>query len=230
MNWLKYAGFVCALALALFLGWGTFSASAALAQMQSNLPGPSGAPMMGMPMAKPLARQGMPQANAGVMAALPSGGIQDENYKLGSGDKLRLVVYGEEDLGGEYLVDGGGEVQLPLIGEMPAAGMSIHEFQASIGNKFVAEGYLKDPRVSVEVLNYRPFYIIGEVKTPGQYPYVSGMNVLNAVALAGGFTYRADDKVVYVRKNGSQQELKTKADQTTRINPGDIIRIDERVF
>jgi protein involved in polysaccharide export with SLBB domain len=219
MNWLKSAGFIGALVL----GWGSISAAPALAQ--ANLPGPSASPMMGMPMARPL-----PQANVGDAAALPARGAQDENYKLGSGDKLRLVVYGEEDLGGEYLVDGSGEVQLPLLGQMPAAGMSIHEFQTSIGNKFVSEGYLKDPRISVEVENYRPFYIIGEVKTPGQYPYVSGMNVLNAVALAGGFTYRADDKVVYVRRSGSQQELKTPADQTTRINPGDIIRIDERVF
>ena len=217
MNWLKSAGFIGAL----LLGWGSISAVPASAQ--SNLPGPS--PMMGMPMAKPV-----PQANTSMMAALPPRGAQDENYKLGSGDKLRLVVYGEEDLGGEYLVDGSGEVQLPLLGQMPAAGMTIHEFQASIGNKFVSEGYLKDPRVSVEVENYRPFYIIGEVKTPGQYPYVSGMNVLNAVALAGGFTYRADDKVVYVRRTGSQQEVKTPADQTTKIDPGDIIRVDERVF
>jgi polysaccharide export outer membrane protein len=113
---------------------------------------------------------------------------------------------------------------------MPAAGMTLRDFSASIVAKFVAEDYLKKPQVSVEVENYRPFYIMGEVKTPGQYPYVSGMNVLNAVALAGGYTYRADDKTVYVRRNGSTKEVKTPADATTKVNPGDIIRVDERVF
>ena len=159
-----------------------------------------------------------------------SSGPQDESYKLGSGDKLKLIVYGENDLGGEYLVDGAGQVQLPLLGQVRAAGLSVHDFEAAVGGKFVSEGYLKDPRVSVEVENYRPFYIIGEVKSPGQYPYVSGMNALNAVALAGGYTYRADDKDVYIRRNGSSKEQEVPADQTTKIDPGDIIRVDERIF
>jgi polysaccharide export outer membrane protein len=159
-----------------------------------------------------------------------SSGPQDESYRLGSGDKVKLTVYGENDLGGEYLVDGSGQVQLPLLGQVPAMGMTVHDFEASVGSKFVSEGYLKDPRVSVEVLNYRPFYIIGEVKNPGQYPYVNGMNALNAVALAGGYTYRADEKDVYIRKNGSSKEEEVPADQSTRVNPGDIIRVDERIF
>jgi len=160
----------------------------------------------------------------------PTEGPQDENYKLGSGDKIKLVVYGEDDLGGEYLVDGSGQVQLPLLGQVPAAGMTIHQFVTSVTNLFVSEGYLNRPRISVEVENYRPFYIIGEVKTPGQYPYVSGMNALNAIALAGGYTYRADDTVVYVRRNGSTNEVKAPLDQNTKIGPGDILRVGERVF
>jgi polysaccharide export outer membrane protein len=108
--------------------------------------------------------------------------------------------------------------------------MTIHQFVASVTNLFISEGYLKRPRVSVEVENYRPFYIIGEVKTPGQYPYISGMNALNAIALAGGYTYRADDTVVYVRRNGSTNEAKAPADQNTKIGPGDIVRVGERVF
>jgi len=225
MKRMTLARVIGALAFLFFLGLGSFSAPGAFAQSQSNLPGPS-APAMA-PTVKPVG------ASAGAPASLPlpaGPAIQDENYKLGSGDKLRVVVYGEDDLGGEYLVDGTGEVQLPLLGQMPAAGMSIHDFQASIGNKFVSEGYLKDPRVSVEVENYRPFYIIGEVKTPGQYPYVSGMNILNAVALAGGYTYRANDSQVYIRRSGGTTEVKVPADQTTKVNPGDIIRVDERVF
>ena len=163
-------------------------------------------------------------------AMAPIEGPQDENYKLGSGDKIKLTVYGEDDLGGEYLVDGAGQIQLPFLGQVPAAGMTLHQFVTSVTNLFVSEGYLKHPRISVEVENYRPFYIIGEVKTPGQYPYISGMNALNAIALAGGYTYRADDTLVYVRHNGSTNEVKAPADQTTKIGPGDIIRVGERVF
>jgi protein involved in polysaccharide export with SLBB domain len=190
-------------------------------QAQSNLPGPT------------VERSGgMPPGNVTTSSptVVPVEGPEDENYKLGSGDKIKLVVYGEDDLGGEYLVDGAGQVQLPLLGQVPAAGMTIHQFVASVTNLFVSEGYLKRPRISVEVENYRPFYIIGEVKTPGQYPYISGMNALNAIALAGGYTYRADDTVVYVRHNGSTSEVKAPLDQTTKIGPGDIIRVGERVF
>lgn len=193
------------------------------AYSQPALPGPS--PQSQIPSAATKPAQQVP-----VSVPTPSVGPQDENYRLGSGDKLRMIVYGENDLGGEYLIDGAGDVQLPLLGQMKAAGMTIHDFEGSIGNKFVAEGYLKDPRVSVEVENYRPFYIMGEVRAPGQYPYVNGMNALNAVALAGGYTYRANDSAIYVRRNGSSKEEKDPADQTTKINPGDIIRVDERIF
>ena len=207
--------------LSLVAGVG-LTATGALAQ--AGLPGPSVQPSV-----PPSARLAATQPSSASVAAI-AGGPQDESYKLGSGDKLKLVVYGENDLGGEYLVDGAGQVQLPLLGQVPAAGMTVHDFEAAVGGKFVSEGYLKDPRVSVEVENYRPFYIIGEVKSPGQYPYVNGMNALNAVALAGGYTYRADDKDVYIRRNGSSKEQEVPADQTTRINPGDIIRVDERIF
>lgn len=191
---------------------------------QGGLPGPSIQPSVPASTRLAATPPGSP-----AVSAMPSG-PQDESYKLGSGDKLKLIVYGENDLGGEYLVDGAGQVQLPLLGQVPAAGMSVHDFEAAVGTKFVSEGYLKDPRVSVEVENYRPFYIIGEVKSPGQYPYISGMNALNAVALAGGYTYRADDKDVYIRRNGSSKEQEVPADQTTKVNPGDIIRVDERIF
>jgi protein involved in polysaccharide export with SLBB domain len=191
---------------------------------QGVLPGPSIQPSI--PVETKLA--GMP-ANPLSVVSIPNG-PQDESYKLGSGDKLKLTVYGENDLGSECLVDGAGQVQLPLLGQVPAAGLSVHDFETAVGRKFVSERYLKDPRVSVEVENYRPFYIIGEVKSPGQYPYVNGMNALNAVALAGGYTYRADDEDVYIRKDGSTKEQEAPADQTTKISPGDIIRIDERIF
>ena len=203
-------------------GWGFLAMTPASAQ-GAGLPAPSFQATTPPPAATAAPTQGM--------AALPMpSAVQDEGYRLGSGDKIKITVYTEDDLGGEYLVDGSGQVQLPLLGQMQAAGLTIRDFEASLVAKFVSEDYLKNPRVSVEVENYRPFYIIGEVKTPGQYPYVSGMNALNAVALAGGYTYRADERDVYVRRNGSTNEVKLPADQTTKIDPGDIIRIDERIF
>ena len=128
------------------------------AKAQSNLPGPTAERSMGIPPAEV-------NPNAPPPAMAPIEGPQDENYKLGSGDKIKLTVYGEDDLGGEYLVDGAGQIQLPLLGQVPAAGMTLHTFVSSVTNLFVSEGYLKHPRLSVEVENYRPFYIIGEVKT-----------------------------------------------------------------
>jgi protein involved in polysaccharide export with SLBB domain len=153
----------------------------------------------------------------------------NESYRLGTGDKLKLTVFGQDDLGGEFTVDDQGFIRLPLIGQVKAAGLTIHDFEDAVTAK-LADGYLRDPRVSVQVVNYRPFYIIGEVNKPGEYPYENGMNVLNAVSLAGGYTYRADDSVVYVRRKGSPDEEKQPADQTTIIYPGDIIRVAERFF
>jgi len=156
-------------------------------------------------------------------------GQNDQGYKLGSGDRLRVIVYGEDDLGGEFQIDGSGLVRLPLIDEVRAAGLTVLQFGQEVKRK-LDDGYLRDARVSVEVINYRPFYIIGEVNKPGEYPYVSGMSVLNAVAVAGGYTYRANNSSVYIRRNGTTAEVSAPADQTTKINPGDIIRVRERFF
>lgn len=153
----------------------------------------------------------------------------DQGYKLGAGDQIRVIVFGEDELSGQFNVDGSGFVNFPMIGQVKAAGLTISDLVRAITDK-LSEGYLKDPRVSVEVTNYRPFYIIGEVNKPGEYPYVSGMNVINAVALAGGYTYRADDNEIYVRRKGSSTEVKEPADETTQIEPGDIIRVPERFF
>jgi polysaccharide export outer membrane protein len=156
-------------------------------------------------------------------------GNEQGTYKLGSGDKLRVIVFGEDDLGGEYEVDGSGYVRLPLIGQIRAAGLTVFDFEAEVASK-LNDGYLKDAKISVEVVSYRPFYIIGEVNKPGEYPYVNGMSVLNAVALAGGYTYRADSSEVFVQRFGATKEEQLPADQTTKVNPGDIIRVAERFF
>lgn len=152
-----------------------------------------------------------------------------EAYRLGTGDKLRVTVYGEPDLSGEFEVDSSGDVRLPLIGQVHAGGETVHGFEQHVATKLAA-GYLRNPQVSAEVTAYRPFFIIGEVNKPGQYPYVNDMNVVTAVALAGGFTYRADESDVYIRRDGSTKEVEEPADETTKIHPGDIIRVDERFF
>lgn len=151
-----------------------------------------------------------------------------EGYRLGTGDKVRVTVYGEADLSGEFEVDGAGFVRLPLIGQVTAAGRSVHEFEGDVAVK-LSDGYLKSPRVSAEIVNYRPFFILGEVNKPGEYPYVNGMNVVTAVALAGGFTYRADEDDVYIRRGG-QAEKEFTADERTQVLPGDIVRVTERFF
>jgi polysaccharide export outer membrane protein len=159
----------------------------------------------------------------------PTQTLSDSAYKLDAGDKLRVIVFGEMDLGGEYEVDGSGFVRLPLIGQLRAGGLAVNEFEDSM-KAALEEGYLKDARVSVEVINYRPFYILGQVNRPGEYPYVNGMSVLNAVALAGGYTYRANESNVYLRRRGASEESLVPATQMTRVQPGDIITVRERFF
>ena len=150
-------------------------------------------------------------------------------YRLDTGDQVKMTVYGEDDLSGTYPVDGNGNVQLPLIGEVHAGGLSIIDFQAAVAAK-LSKGYLVNPRVSAEVANYRPFTILGEVNKPGEYPYENGMSVLNAVALAGGYTYRADEDSVYIRRKGSANEIELPANDKTLVNPGDTVRVTERIF
>ena len=150
-------------------------------------------------------------------------------YKLGAGDQLRIIVFGEDNLSGEFIIDNSGYVSMPLIGEVEAGKKSIREFQKAIEVKLL-DGYLKDPKVSAEVLNFRPYYILGEVTTSGEYPYSGGLTVLNAVATAGGFTYRANTKVVYIKRAGEQTEVQYPLTVSTAVQPGDTIRVSERLF
>lgn len=150
-------------------------------------------------------------------------------YRLGSGDKIRVITFGEEALTGEFSIGGSGMVSLPLIGEVRAAGLSVSEFQSQVETK-LKEGYLREPRVSVEVLNYRPFYILGEVEKPGTYPYTNGLTVLNAVATAEGFTYRANTRRVFIKRVDGSGEQEFPLTSQTLVAPGDTIRIGERFF
>lgn len=169
-----------------------------------------------------------PLAHAEAVKPAPPQAI-DASYTLGSGDKLRVIVFGEDDLGGEYVVDDSGFVRLPLIGQVSAAGRTVRQLEDDVAKQLGAR-YLKDPRISIEVISHRPFYIIGEVNKPGEYPFVAGMSVLNAVAMAGGYTYRANESSVYIRRKGAPDEEKFPADDSTKLGPGDIVNVAERWF
>ncbi len=152
-----------------------------------------------------------------------------ETYKLGVGDKVRVLVFNEQTLSGEFQVNDSGKVSMPLVGELPALGRTTSELAALIQTS-LANGYLRDPKVSAEVLTYRPFFILGEIKTPAQYPYVNGLTVMNAVAVAGGFTPRAARNTVFIRRAGEDQERRYKLTPDLRALPGDTIRVGERYF
>lgn len=173
-----------------------------------------------------------PRTTAPAPAAAPGQAAPSVNadidYELGSGDRLRVIVFGEDDLSGEFDVSGSGNVALPLVGQVRAVGLTLSQFEDAVEAK-LHDGYLTSPRVSVEVMNYRPFYIFGEVGNPGQYPYTSGMTVLNAVAVAGGYTYRANQDRVYITR-GEGNEADYPASQAVKVLPGDVVRVPERFF
>jgi polysaccharide export outer membrane protein len=151
------------------------------------------------------------------------------DYVLGPADKVRITVYGEPALTAEYFVSSSGTVNIPLAGDVQAAGKTLSVFRDNVV-KSLQDGYLKDPKVSVEVLTFRPFYILGEVVKPGQYAYTTGLTVFNAVATAGGFTYRANTRKVLIKRANDGGEQAYPLTSQTTIAPGDTIRIPERFF
>lgn len=162
-------------------------------------------------------------------ASAPTAPDVSVRYELGSGDQIRVIVYGEEDLSGEFELDGTGIISMPLIGAIKVGGLDLDKAELLIAEK-LADGYLINPRVSVEVMNYRPFYILGEVKKPGSYPFVNGMTILNAVALASGFTYRAAKKKITITRKIGGVETDIDVSDATLVLPGDIITVPERFF
>jgi polysaccharide export outer membrane protein len=151
------------------------------------------------------------------------------SYVLGPNDRIRLKVYGESDITGEYEVDNSGNVSVPLAGHLKAAGLTTRELERSITSA-LSKGIVRDPRVNVEIALYRPYYILGEVKKSGEYPYRLGLTVMDAVASAGGFTYRANENKVYLRRSGGAAEEIYALDAPVPVFPGDNIRIPERYF
>lgn len=150
-------------------------------------------------------------------------------YRLGPADKVRITVFGEAALTGEFVVGGNGKISMPLIGDVQAAGLTITALQDSI-SAALSQGYIKEPRVSGEIMTYRPFYILGEVNKPGEYPFTNNLTVLNAVATAEGFTYRANTRVVFIKRAGEEREQSYSLTAGTKVAPGDTIRIGERYF
>jgi protein involved in polysaccharide export with SLBB domain len=177
--------------------------------------------------------QGVPVATGAAQsnAGSPIGGIAkvDSDYRLGVADKVRIIVFDEPSLSGEFLVNANGSLSMPLIGDVPVAGSTASMVIEAI-RKRLTGNFLKDPQVSIDILTYRPFYILGEVNKPGEYRYSSGLTVLNAVATAEGFTYRANKKKVVIKHAGEADESKTKLTPNLQVLPGDTIRIQERLF
>ena len=150
-------------------------------------------------------------------------------YKLGTGDKIRVTVFNEKDLSGEFDVNDQGVVALPLIGQVSLGGKSISEAETLITERY-GKDFLRNPRVNVEVMNYRPFFILGEVKHPGSYPFVNGMTVVNAVALAEGYTPRANRDRIMIKRASNPASGEQPAQEDTLVLPGDVIRVLERFF
>jgi polysaccharide export outer membrane protein len=150
-------------------------------------------------------------------------------YLLDSGDRLRIVVFGQDGLSNSYIVDAAGNITMPLIGAVPARGTSTSELARVVGSR-LRNGFIREPHVAIEVESYRPFFILGEVTYPGQYPYVPNMTVETAVAIAGGFTPRAYRWDVKVARNQGGQAYRISVPLTYALRPGDTITIDERWF
>jgi polysaccharide export outer membrane protein len=162
-------------------------------------------------------------------AAVPMPVAHDASYKLDAGDKLRVVVYGQEGLTNTYAIDAGGSITMPLIGSVPARGRTSAGLAAEITAK-LRNGYIREPSVAVEIESYRPFFILGEVAAPGQYPYVPNMSVESAVAIAGGFSPRARRDSVTLTHTDGAGAMRVVVPLGTAIGPGDTVLVGERWF
>ena len=168
------------------------------------------------------------QSEAGLdgLPPLQTSDLDATAYRVGAGDHLALIVYGAQDLSGTDLsIAADGTIALPLVGTVKASGLTVGQLTSAIKEKLMA-GYLHDPKVSMQIVTYRPLYILGEVKTPGEYPYVPGMTVTTAVARAGGFTFRAYQDAFSVTRDGT----KYRAIDTSKLLPDDVVNVPARIF
>ena len=178
----------------------------------------------------------MGAALAGVAGCTPGRDLPElppyrpQSYGLGPGDQLRILTFGEEQLTGEFRVDDQGRIAFPLIGNIDAAGRSPKDLEDEIANALIKGDYLKQPHVTVEVTGYRPIFVLGEVTRPGQYPYQPSMTFLTAVAVAGGFTYRAVQDYGAVIRTTGRDAAKGRVTANDFLAPGDVVQVLERYF
>lgn len=170
-----------------------------------------------------------PAATPAAYAAAPMPAAHDSAYRLDAGDKLRVVVYGQEGLSNTYAIDAGGSITMPLIGAVAARGRTPAGLATEITAK-LRKGYIRDPSVAVEIETYRPFFILGEVAAPGQYPYVPNMSVETAVAIAGGFSPRARRDRVTLTHTDNSGPMRVVVPLGTALSPGDTVLVGERWF
>lgn len=163
------------------------------------------------------------------LAPLPVSSATQE-YRLAAGDKIRLQVYGLDSFNNDYTIGDSGQLSLPMIDAVPVAGMTLAEVEQAIKQALAQRQILRDPVVNAQHVLLRPFYIMGEVRNPGEYAYRPGTTVMSAIALAGGFTYRASISSVAVTRTINGREITGSATQETRIEPGDRIRVFEKWF
>lgn len=150
-------------------------------------------------------------------------------YRLGPGDRLRITTYGEPALSGEFAVSGSGTLAFPLIGDVAVAGKPASDVRDEIRARLGAQ-YLRNPNLTVEIVNFRPVFILGEVAKSGEFPYAERMTVFTLIARAGGFTYRANRKIVFIRRESEVEERAYQLTGSLSIQPGDTVRIGERYF
>jgi polysaccharide export outer membrane protein len=176
-------------------------------------------------------RNGLPAQGDALTASAASYDIKGPaDYKLGANDRMRIIVLGQDKLTGEYVLDGNGMLAFPLVGPLQAGGMTPGQLEKAIAAKLDPD-YIRNPSVSVEVLTRRPFFILGEVQKPGSYPHMSEINVLTAVATAGGFTYRARESQFYIKRlDHDGKMVRVPATGETLVRPGDIVQVKERYF
>jgi len=162
-------------------------------------------------------------------AVAPMAAVNDAAYRLDAGDKLRVVVYGQDGITNTYALDAGGSITMPLIGAVPARGRTTAGLAAEISAR-LRHGFIREPSVAVEIEVYRPFFILGEVAAPGQYPYVPNMSVESAVAIAGGFSPRARRDRVTLTHSDDAGSMRTVVPLGTALSPGDTVVVGERWF
>lgn len=174
------------------------------------------------------------QTSSGKIALASYAGVSphrgpDMPYVLGPGDRVRLKVYDDQNLNGEYEVNSAGFVSIPLVGQVKASGTTTSQLERTLTARMKGN-IAQNPKINVEIAAYAPFYIYGEVKKAGVYPFQPGLTVADAIATAGGLTYRADERTIYLQHAGAASQEAVKLDVPMRIAPGDNIRVSERMF